>query len=79
MFIFPNFVPFLKDEYMDGCANGRWEDQKGKSHQFFTCEEGKGLYFPINHLTRHERVSRQIQLNCKYISYVPCNSIIIAN
>ena len=51
---------------MDGCTNGCWEDQKRKSHQFFTCEDGKGLYYPVNHLIMHEKASKQVQGYCKH-------------
>ena len=43
---------------MDGCSNGCWEDSKGKRYQFFACEEGKGLYYPVNGLLVDTRIPR---------------------
>ena len=51
---------------MDGCTHGQWMDLNGKCHQLFSCEEGKGLYYPVNRLTVHERVSKLAQENCKH-------------
>ena len=44
-----NFV--LKEKHLNGCTNGSWDDQNGKCHKFFSCEEGKGLYCPASRLT----------------------------
>ena len=68
MCMFLNFVLFLflKDEFMDGCTNGYWKDPNGKCHQLFTCKEGKGLCYPVEHLiVVHEKVSKLSQENCK--------------
>ena len=43
---------------MKGCTNGRWDDENGKSHKYFSCEDGKGLYYPVNRLKLDARVSR---------------------
>ena len=41
---------------MDNCSNGSWDDQNGKSHKFFSCEDSKGLYYPVKNLTLDARV-----------------------
>ena len=53
---------------MDGCTNGSWDDYNGKSHKFFSCENGKGLYYPVHRLTLDTRVSRLniTHKNCKH-------------
>ncbi len=42
---------------MDGCSDGTWNGQDKQSCRFFTCDDGKGLYYPLNRLQLDQRLS----------------------
>ena len=57
---------------MEGCTNGSWNDQNEKSYKFFSCEDGKGVYYPVKSLTLDARVPRPsiTHDNCKLLNTI---------
>ncbi len=53
---------------MDGCSDGSWKGPDQQSCRLFTCDDGKGLYYPLNRLQHDQRGSSSMNTaykNCK--------------
>ena len=60
---------------MEGCTNGSWDGENKKIYKFFSCEDGKGLYYPLNRLILDARVSRLGINRDNRKHYYPCINI----